>query len=61
MNEDEPFRGDEEIEPTRVSLRGPNVTSTLDVPLSPDALKAQQDAVRKHLKSRRPEQDPPSA
>ena len=59
MTVEEPFRGDEEIEPTKVSLRGPNVLNTIDAPLSPDAVKAQEAAVRRHLKSRRAEQDPP--
>jgi hypothetical protein len=61
MTEDEPFKGDEEIELTRVSLKGPNVFSTLDAPPSPDALKAQQDAVRRHLKRGRQGSDRPDA
>ena len=61
MSEDEPFRGDEEIEPTKVSLKGPNVVSTLDAPPSPDALRAQKEAMRRHLKGQRADQDPPEA
>jgi len=62
MGEEEPFRGDEEIEPTRLPLRGPNVMCTLDTPPSPEALRAQEAAVRRHLENRRPEQpDPPGA
>jgi hypothetical protein len=59
MGEEEPFRGDEEIEPTKVSLKGPNVVSTFDAPPSPDAVKAQEAAVRRHLRIRRSEPDPP--
>jgi hypothetical protein len=59
MGEEEPFRGDEEIEPTKVSLKGPNVVSTFDTPPSPDAVKAQEAAVRRHLRIRRAEPDPP--
>jgi hypothetical protein len=59
MGEDEPFRGDEEIEPTKVSLKGPNVVSTFDTPPKPDALRAQKAAVRRYLKHRRSEGDPP--
>jgi hypothetical protein len=60
MTEEEPFKGAEEMEPTRVPLKGPNVISTLDVPPRPDALKAQDAAMRRHLKDRRSEQDPPA-
>jgi len=58
MTEDEPFKGGEEIEPTRVPLKGPNVTSTFDTPPRPEAVEAQDAAMRKHLQSRRPPQDP---
>jgi len=59
MTEEDPFKGGEEIEPTRVPLKGPNVTTTLDTPPSPDAVKAQDAAIRKHLRDRRAQQDPP--
>ena len=58
MGEDEPFKGSEEMEPTRVPLSGPNVTSTLDTPPSPDALRAQDAVIRRHLQDRRPPRDP---
>jgi hypothetical protein len=62
MSEDEPFRGAEDIEPTRLPLKGPNVTCTLDAPPRPDAVRAHEAAIRKHLQDRRPppEQPPPS-
>jgi hypothetical protein len=59
MTEEDPFKGGEEIEPTRVPLKGPNVTTTLDTPPSPDAVKAQDAAIRKHLRDRRSQQDRP--
>jgi len=59
MTEDEPYKGSEDMEPTKVPLTGPNVTSTFDTPPSPDAVKAQDASIRKHLQGRRPPQDPP--
>jgi hypothetical protein len=59
MSEDEPFKGSEDIEPTQAPLKGPNVISTLDTPPSPDAVKAHDAAIRKHLQDRRSQQDPP--
>jgi hypothetical protein len=59
MTEEEPFKGGEEIEPTRVPLKGPNVISTLDTPPSADAVKVHDAAIRKHLQDRRAQQDPP--
>jgi hypothetical protein len=59
MTEDEPFKGPEDVEPTRAPLRGPNVISTLDTPPHPDAVKAQDAAIRKHLQDRRSRQDQP--
>ena len=61
MTEDEPYEGSEDMEPTKVPLTGPNVTSTFDTPPSPDAVKAQDASIRKHLQGRRPPQDPPDA
>jgi hypothetical protein len=58
MTEDEPF-SHEEIEPTKLSLRGPNVLNTLDAPPSADAVRAQEAAMRRHLKDRRTQQDSP--
>lgn len=59
MNEDQPFKGAEDMEPTPVPLRGPNVTTTLDTPPSPDAVRAHDAVIRKHLLDRRSQQDPP--
>jgi len=54
MGEYEPFKGrEQELEPTEVPLKGPNVISTLDSPPHPDAVKAQDAAIRRHLKDRR--------
>ena len=61
MTEDEPFKGAEEIEPTRVALKGPNVISTLDTPPRPDAVRAQDAVIRKHLEGRRSRRDRPDA
>lgn len=56
MTEDDPFKGSEDAEPevTEVQLSGPNISSTLESPPSPDALRVRDAAVRKHLK------DPPT-
>jgi hypothetical protein len=59
MTEEEPRKGGEEMEPTRVPLKGPNVISTLDTPPHPDAVRAQDASIRKHLQNRRPREDPP--
>ncbi|HEX5852461.1 MAG TPA: hypothetical protein VFY36_05160 [Solirubrobacteraceae bacterium] len=62
MPEYEPFKGREKkLEPTEAALKGPNVISTLDSEPHPDAVKAQDAAIRRHLKGQRPAQDPPSA
>lgn len=58
MIEDEPYKGSEEIEPTRAPLTGPNVLSTFDVPPSPNAVRAHDASIRKHLQARRPPEDP---
>jgi hypothetical protein len=57
MSEETPFEGAEEMEPTKVPLKGPNVTTTLDTPPNPDAVRAHDAAIRKHLRDRRSEQD----
>ncbi len=59
MTEDEPFRSAEDMEPTKVPLKGPNVLNTLDTPPHPDAVRAHDAAIRKHLQERKPRQDPP--
>lgn len=59
MTESDPFHGFGELEPSKLQLRGPNVTSTFDTPLRADALKAQDAAIRKHLQDRRAGDDPP--
>jgi hypothetical protein len=58
MSEDDPFQGAEEIEPTKVELKGPNVTSTFDAPPHPDAVKVHEASIRKHLKDRRSGENP---
>jgi hypothetical protein len=59
MTEEEPLKGAEEMEPTRAPLRGPNVISTFDAPPHPDAVKAHDAAIRKHLRERRsPPEEP---
>jgi hypothetical protein len=57
MNEEQPRKGDEDIEPTRLPLKGPNVISTFDTPPHPDAVRAQDAAIRKHLRDRKPRDD----
>jgi hypothetical protein len=59
MTEEEPRRGGEEMEPTWVPLKGPNVISTFDAPPHPDAVRAHEAAIRRHLRDRRPRKDPP--
>ena len=60
MTEHDPFEdAREKLECTKVQLRGPNVTSSLDIPLRPDALKVQKAAIRKHLRERRTGRDHP--
>jgi hypothetical protein len=59
MDEEEPFGSAEDLEPTRVPLKGPNVITTLDAPPRPDAVRAQDAVIRKHLLDRRSQQDPP--
>ena len=54
MTEEEPYKAGEEMEPTRAPLKGPNVVSTFDTPPSPDAVRAQDAAIRRHLQGRRP-------
>ncbi len=43
----------------KVELRGPNVTCSIDRPPSPDALRVQQAAIRKHLHGRQSRGDEP--
>ncbi|MGO9321374.1 MAG: hypothetical protein ACLQBY_11325 [Solirubrobacteraceae bacterium] len=57
--EERPFKGGEEFEPTMLPLKGPNVISTFDTPPHPDAVRAQDAAIRKHLQDRKPRRDPP--
>jgi hypothetical protein len=59
MTEREPFKGVGDMEPTKVPLKGPNVASTLDTPPRPDAVRAHDAAIRKHLQNRRLGQDRP--
>lgn len=55
MPEEDPFHDAEGVEPTKVELKGPNVTSTFETPPKPDAVKTHQAAIRKHLRGRRPD------
>ena len=57
MNEEQPRSGDEDVEPMLAPLKGPNVISTFDTPPHPDAVRAQDAAIRKHLRDRRPRDD----
>lgn len=59
MTEEEPLKGGEEMEPTRAPLKGPNVISTLDTPPHPDAVRAQDAAIRKHLRDSKQREDEP--
>jgi hypothetical protein len=61
MHEEEPLKGRDEMEPTKLPLKGPNVISTLDTPPSADAIRAHDAAIRRHLQDRRPPQDPPGS
>jgi hypothetical protein len=61
MTEEDPFQGSEEVEATKVELKGPNVTSTFDTPPTPDAVKTHQAAIRKHLRRRRDGESRPEA
>ncbi len=54
MTEEEPLKGAEEMEATKVPLKGPNVISTFDSPPHPDAVKAHDASIRKHLQKRKP-------
>jgi hypothetical protein len=60
MTEEDPYPGPGDLEPTKVQLKGPNVTSTFDSPPHPDAVKAHEAAIRRHLKSRRSGENPPA-
>ncbi|HEY7934856.1 MAG TPA: hypothetical protein VID48_13630 [Solirubrobacteraceae bacterium] len=58
MTERDPFEdAQEKPECTKVQLRGPNVTNSLDKPPRQDALKAQEAAIRKHLQEQRDQSD----
>jgi len=59
MNEEQPFRDAEDMEPTKAPLKGPNVINTLDTPPHPDAVKVHDAAIRKHLADRKSQQDRP--
>ena len=52
--EAQPFKAREQVVPMPLQLRGPNVISTFDTPPHPDAVKAQDAAIRKHLQDRKP-------
>ncbi len=62
MGEYEPLEGPErKLEATEMPLKAPNVISTLDTPPHPDAVKAQDAAIRRHLKHPQGPQAPPEA
>jgi hypothetical protein len=61
MTEEQPFKGADEMESTKVPLKGPNVISTFDAPPHPDAVKAHEASSRRHLKGQSPEQDTPGS
>jgi hypothetical protein len=61
MTEEDPYSGPGDLEPTKVQLKGPNVTSTFDSPPHPDAVKAHEAAIRRHLGRRRAGENPPDA
>jgi hypothetical protein len=52
--EAQPFKARGQIAPTPLSLKGPNVISTFDTPPHPDAVRAQDAAIRRHLQGRKP-------
>jgi hypothetical protein len=60
MPEEDPFEGADGVEPTKVLLDGPNVTSTFDTPPSPDAVKTHEAAIRKHLSDQQGRENPPA-
>ncbi len=60
MNEDDPFaHAREKPHLTKVKLRGPNVTNSIDRPPRPAAIRAQRAAIRRHLSDRSPWRRPP--
>jgi hypothetical protein len=63
MTEAQPFKDADgmEPEPTRLPLKAPNVISTLDTPPHPDAVRAHDASIRKHLRDRKPREDRPEA
>ncbi|HUN77367.1 MAG TPA: hypothetical protein VMU32_00435 [Solirubrobacteraceae bacterium] len=63
MSESDPFRDArrQQMQCTTHSLRGPNVTSSVDRPPRPDAVRAQRAAIRKHLGQRRLDDGRPDA
>ncbi len=54
MSEEQPCKEPGELEPTTLALNAPNVISTLDTPPHPDAVKAHDATIRKHLQDRKP-------
>jgi hypothetical protein len=61
MSEEQPFKDADEMEPTKLPLKAPNVISTLDTPPHPDAVRAHDASIRKHLQDRKPREDRPDA
>ncbi|HTA06128.1 MAG TPA: hypothetical protein VK774_07175 [Solirubrobacteraceae bacterium] len=61
MTEQDPFQGKREPEPTNVQLDAPNTSSTFQKPLRPDAQRAHDAVIRKHLQDRRSGPERPGA
>jgi hypothetical protein len=57
MTEERPFRDSGDVEPTTLPLNAPNVISTLDTPPHPDAVRAHDATIRKHLQDRKAPED----
>ena len=58
MTEEDPLKGHGDLEPTKVHLSGPNVISTFDSPPRPDAVRAHEAVIRRHLQNRRAGEGP---
>ena len=57
MSEEHPFNGPGELEPTTLPLKAPNVLHTLDTEPHPDAVKAHDATIRRHLQNRKAPED----
>jgi hypothetical protein len=59
MTEEQPFNDPGDADPTPVPLKGPNVISTFDAPPHPDAIRAHDAVIRKHLQDQKPRKERP--